>query len=147
MLLRHGHAFLSDGAVAWLRLYLDPLLSLALSCTIAAAAFPVGKRAAWTLLEGAPADGDGLEAAVAKALAGRARVASCARSHLRDAPGLERAALVKLEVDDGAYGASRAAVAARARRVLARYAVSDENAFVEIADALDEGGGHRRVVG
>jgi hypothetical protein len=41
----------------------------------------------------------------------------------------------------------RAAVAARARRVLARYAVSDENAFVEIADALDEGGGHRRVVG
>ena len=53
----------------------------------------------------------------------------------------------KLEVADGAYGASRAAVAARARRVLARYAVSDENAFVEIADALDEGGGHRRVVG
>ena len=102
---------------------------------------------AWTLLEGAPADGDGLEAAVAKTLAGRARVASCALIHLRDAPGLERAALVKLEVDDGAYGASRAAVAARARRVLARYAVSDENAFVEIADALDEGGGHRRVVG
>ena len=147
VLLRHGRAFLSDGSMTWLRLYLDPLLSLALSCAIAAAAFPVGRRAAWTLLEGAPADGDGFEAALAKALAGRARVAACALIHLRDAPGLERAALVKLEVDDGAYGASRAAVAARARRVLARYAVSDENAFVEIADALDEGGGHRRVVG
>ena len=147
VLLRHGRAFLSDGSMTWLRLYLDPLLSLALSCAIAAAAFPVGRRAAWTLLEGAPADGDGFEDALAKALAGRARVAACALIHLRDAPGLERAALVKLEVDDGAYGASRAAVAARARRVLARYAVSDENAFVEIADALDEGGGHRRVVG
>jgi hypothetical protein len=55
--------------------------------------------------------------------------------------------VVQLAGDAGASGAPRAAVAARARRVLARYAVSDENAFVEIADALDEGGGHRRVVG
>ena len=40
-----------------LGLYLDPALSILLSLAIAAAAWPVGKMAAWTLLEGAPVAG------------------------------------------------------------------------------------------
>jgi cation diffusion facilitator family transporter len=132
LVLRRGHAWLAPGAMAWLRRYLDPLLSLALSLCVGAMALPVGKRAAWTLMEGAPRGGGAaLAEALDEALAGRARVTACALLHLRDAPGLSRAALVRLEL----AGGRRADAVAAARRVLARFAASAERTYIEVTDA------------
>ena len=51
-----------------LGLYLDPLLSLAVSAAIARWAWPVGTRAAWTLLEGREASASDLESELSRAL-------------------------------------------------------------------------------
>ena len=106
--------------------YLDPALSILLSLAIAAAAWPVGKMAAWTLLEGAPVDG--LEEELGKV----AVVEASALLHLRDDP-TERAGLVRLRLRRGDKR-RRGDVVAAARRVLKRFA-ADEHTYVEVTDA------------
>ena len=149
LLLKYGPRVLSTRVMRGLGLYLDPALSLALSLFIAAAAWPVGTRAAWTLLEGAPPDGavalakDDLEAA----LGGRATVDACVLLHLRDAPAVERCAMVRLTaVDDDkdahetmltlkgrrATVRRREPLEAAARRVLRRFG-ADDHVFVDVA--------------
>ena len=92
--------------------YLDPALSIVLSLAIAAAAWPVGKAAAWTLLEGAPVEADDLEGALGKV----AVVEACALLHLRDEP-VDRAGLVRLRLRRGDKR-RRSDVVTTARRVL-----------------------------
>ena len=106
--------------------YLDPALSILLSLAIAAAAWPVGKMAAWTLLEGAPVDG--LEEELGKI----AVVESSALLHLRDDP-VDRAGLVRLRLRRGDKR-RRGDVVAAARRVLQKFA-ADEHTYVEVTDA------------
>ncbi|KAH8095630.1 hypothetical protein JL720_2944 [Aureococcus anophagefferens] len=57
LFLRYGAPRLCSArrAALW-RLYLDPCVSLVLAASIGRAAWPVGRRAAWNLLDGAPAD-------------------------------------------------------------------------------------------
>ena len=93
---------------------------------IAAAAWPVGKMAAWTWLEGAPVDG--LEEELGKV----AVVEAAALLHLRDDP-TERAGLVRLRLRRGDKR-RRGDVVAAARRVLKRFA-ADEHTYVEVTDA------------
>ena len=107
-------------------LYLDPALSILLSLAIAAAAWPVGKMAAWTLLEGSPVDG--LEEELGKI----AVVESSALIHLRDDP-VDRAGLVRLRLRRGDKR-RRGDVVAAARRVLKRFA-ADEHTYVEVKEA------------
>ena len=110
LLLIYGHRFLPRSVMRGLGLYLDPALSILLSLAIAAAAWPVGKMAAWTLLEGSPVDG--LEEELGKV----AVVEASALLHLRDDP-TERAGLVRLRVRRGDKR-RRSDVVAAARRVL-----------------------------
>ena len=138
VLLRHGGRALPSRVMRGLGLYLDPALSLFLSLAIGAAAWPVGVRAAWTLLEGAPPPDDkgALRDQLQAALKGRAKVESTALVHLRDP--LERCAMVRLEVGDDKAAASAAragirieSVADAARRVLRRFGAT-RHVYVEV---------------
>ena len=138
LLLRHGGRALPSRVMRGLGLYLDPALSLFLSLAIGAAAWPVGVRAAWTLLEGAPPPDDkgALRDQLQAALKGRAKVESTALVHLRDP--LERCAMVRLEVGDDKAAASAAragirieSVADAARRVLRRFGAT-RHVYVEV---------------
>ena len=120
-----------------LGLYLDPALSILLSLAIAAAAWPVGKMAAWTLLEGSPSGAEDLESALGKV----AVVESSALIHLRDDP-VDRAGLVRLRLRRGDKR-RRGDVVAAARRVLKRFA-ADEHTYVEVVDAA--GGSPKSVI-
>ena len=138
VLLQHGGRALPSRVARGLGLYLDPALSLFLSLAIGAAAWPVGVRAAWTLLEGAPPPDDkgALRDQLQAALKGRAKVESTALVHLRDP--LERCAMVRLEVGDDKAAASAAragirieSVADAARRVLRRFGAT-RHVYVEV---------------
>ena len=138
LLLQHGGRALPSRVMRGLGLYLDPALSLFLSLAIGAAAWPVGVRAAWTLLEGAPPPDDkgALRDQLQAALKGRAKVESTALVHLRDP--LERCAMVRLEVGDDKAAASAAragirieSVADAARRVLRRFGAT-RHVYVEV---------------
>ena len=138
VLLQHGGRALPSRVMRGLGLYLDPALSLFLSLAIGAAAWPVGVRAAWTLLEGAPPPDDkgALRDQLQAALKGRAKVESTALVHLRDP--LERCAMVRLEVGDDKAAASAAragirieSVADAARRVLRRFGAT-RHVYVEV---------------
>ena len=139
VLLQHGGRALPSRVARGLGLYLDPALSLFLSLAIGAAAWPVGRRAAWTLLEGAPDDAAELRDRLEAALAGRAGVDAAALVHLRDQPALERCAVVRLEArrdDKVAASAARAgvrvaSVADVARRVLRKFGAT-RHAYVEV---------------
>ena len=96
LLLIYGHTFLPPHVMRGLGLYLDPALSIVLSLAIAAAAWPVGKMAVWTLLEGAPVEAEDLKHALGKV----AVVEACALLHLRDDP-VDRAGLVHLRLRRG----------------------------------------------
>ena len=135
LLLIYGHRFLPRSVMRGLGLYLDPALSILLSLAIAAAAWPVGKMAAWTLLEGSPVDG--LEEELGKI----AVVESSALLHLRDDP-VDRAGLVRLRLRRGDKR-RRGDVVAAARRVLKRFA-ADEHTYVEVVDAA--GGSPKSVI-
>ncbi len=135
LLLIYGHKFLPKQVMRGLGLYLDPALSILLSLAIAAAAWPVGKMAAWTLLEGSPVDG--LEEELGKI----AVVESSALLHLRDDP-VDRAGLVRLRLRRGDKRRWGDVVAA-ARRVLKRFA-ADEHTYVEVVDAA--GGSPKSVI-
>ena len=126
LLLIYGHHFLPRSVMRGLGLYLDPVLSILLSIAIAAAAWPVGKMAAWTLIEGAPVDG--LEEELGKI----AVVESSALLHLRDDP-VDRVGLVRLRLRNSDKR-SRGDVVAAARCVLKRFA-ADEHTYVEVVDA------------
>lgn len=122
-----------------LGLYLDPALSIVLSLAIAAAAWPVGKMAVWTLLEGAPVEAEDLKHALGKV----AVVEACALLHLRDDP-VDRAGLVHLRLRRGDKR-RRSDVVTAARRVLKRFAAS-EHTYVEVSDAAGAGGSPKSVM-
>lgn len=109
LFLRYGAPRLCSArrAALW-RLYLDPCVSLVLAASIGRAAWPVGRRAAWNLLDGAPADAAELRGKLA-AIDGVECVEAAAL--LRDGDG---------------------AAAAAARRVLRSFGV-DEHAFVDVS--------------
>lgn len=90
LFLRYGAPRLCSArrAALW-RLYLDPCVSLVLAASIGRAAWPVGRRAAWNLLDGAPADAAELRGKLA-AIDGVECVEAAALLRLSDAPELRR---------------------------------------------------------
>ena len=128
LFLRYGAPRLCSArrAALW-RLYLDPCVSLVLAASIGRAAWPVGRRAAWNLLDGAPAGAAELRAKLA-AIDGVECVEAAALLRLSDAPRVTAGfARLALRTRDG-----DGAAAAAARRVLRSFGV-DEHAFVDVS--------------
>jgi len=126
LFLRFGAPRLPRRAARGLKRYLDPALSLAISVAIALAAWPVGSRAAKSLL-GLSEPTEKLRSR-ALAVDGVARVDAAAIMVLRDQP-TSRCGMARVAVDD----AAKAVPAANAvRDLLRRRGAAKDRTFVDV---------------